>query len=103
MTKSEQLNENASLPIVVCPHLGLEEDEHTCTAYPSGWNVCYHAKPVATIKLDHQQKVCLTLEHRYCPMFKSEKKKALPTRLRGGRRGISSKSSRLIFSIVKRD
>lgn len=103
MAKVDRLSKDNSSLMTVCPHLGLEEDEHTCAAYPSEWNVCYRAKPVATVSLGHQQRSCLTSEYRSCPMVQSEKKKKLPVRLRGRRKVAVQKTSRLIFSVIKRN
>ncbi len=65
-----------------CPYLGLREDSDTALGFPSEWNFCHRAKPVAIPNQEHQQNFCLTTQHVNCPVFSTEKKSSLPKDLR---------------------
>ena len=73
-TISSQLNTR-------CPYLGLKEDADTALGFPSMWNFCHNAKPIATPHQEHQQEVCLTETHKVCLVFLVEEKNALPADL----------------------
>ncbi len=60
------INEN---PGRMCPHLGLNDDPATSLAYPSAWNHCHRAHPLAIASLDQQRTHCLTAAHTACPLF----------------------------------
>ena len=88
------LNNNPETPKLekrICPHLGLLEDEQTCLAYPSRWNICHHAQPASAVGLEHQRMICLLPAHTSCPVFQSEEAMPLPEQLRGHRHPISSR------------
>jgi hypothetical protein len=93
--------DGAHSPVDTCPHLGLEEDAQTCTAYPSRWNICHHSKPASVVRLEHQRNVCLSSGHANCPVFQDEKIQALPVHLRGRRKATEGNLSRSIMSVNK--
>ena len=101
MSKVEHPQEPLPLQAEICPHLGLEEDEQTCTAYPSRWNLCHRSRPIAVVRLEHQRKICLSSHHIKCPVFQSETLQALPVQLRGRRRVAGKKSPHLIIPTTK--
>ncbi len=39
---------------VICPHMAIEDDPTTSLAYPSSMNLCFHARPVVSPNLTHQ-------------------------------------------------
>jgi len=71
-------NEN---PMMMCPHIGLEDDPATSLGYPSAWNFCHHAKPIAVAHLDHQRAYCLTAKHTICPLFLKSENSPMPAEL----------------------
>jgi hypothetical protein len=83
-----------------CPHLGLREDEQTCLAYPSEWNLCYRAKPVWGVSLEHQRKICLSPVYARCPLFQRERVGPLPKQLRGARPAIYTRRTILILLLI---
>ncbi len=78
MTVSLEKTEDLS---VRCPRLGLSDDADTAFGFPSKWNYCHSAKPIAAPKLAHQRKICLSSEHTLCPVLNSEERKSLPKNL----------------------
>jgi LysM repeat protein len=69
----------------VCPYLGLVEDSQTTLSFPSGSNLCYHAKPVASPNLEYQRLVCLKgRRHTLCPVFTRSEIAPLPPDISGG-------------------
>lgn len=65
----------------MCPHIGLKDDPATSAAYPSVWNYCYRAKPIAIASLDHQRMYCLTAAHTACPLFLKPESTPMPAEL----------------------
>jgi len=72
-------NEN---PGTMCPHIGLEDDPATSLGYPSAWNYCHRAKPIAIASLDHQRTHCLTAAYTACPLFLEQGVTSMPAELR---------------------
>jgi len=66
----------------ICPHLGLIDDAQTSLAFPSGWNNCYHCKPVTSVDLGHQRDYCLTPQHKLCIVYAQAADRSLPRQLR---------------------
>lgn len=83
-----------------CPHLGILEDAQTCTAYASEWNLCYCAKPVSAVSLEHQRKICLSPVYTRCPVFQRESAAPLPKQLRRERTVSGSKKALLAVMIL---
>lgn len=83
-----------------CPHLGIREDSQTCLAYPAQWNLCYRAKPVSTVSLEHQRKLCLSPVYTGCPVFLSERSGPLPKQFRGVRTTRGFKWALLLVVIL---
>jgi len=73
------MNENLNR---ICPHLGLKDDAATSLAYPSAWNQCHQAHPLAIASLDHQRTHCLTAAHTTCPLFLATGDIPMPDELR---------------------
>ncbi len=71
-------NEN---PGTMCPHIGLKDDPATSLGYPSAWNYCHRAKPIAVAGLDHQRTYCLTAAHAACPLFLKPESSPMPAEL----------------------
>ena len=65
-----------------CPHLGIREDPQTCLGYPSEWNLCYHAWPVAAVSLEQQRLQCLSPVYTRCPVYLRRRRAPLPRQLR---------------------
>ena len=85
------MDSTQGIPGGICPHLGLADDPQTALSYPSLWNECQRARPVAAPNLEHQQSYCLKDSHTTCPVFmRKEGRAALPAeiraRLNGARR-----------------
>ena len=70
---------------LICPFLGFEEDPSTALAYPTKYNYCYKAKPIAPVSLAHQRLRCLTDSYTECPVFQREETGPLPKEIRGER------------------
>jgi len=68
-------------PGTMCPHIGLEDDPATSLGYPSAWNCCHRAKPIAVAGLDHQRAYCLTAKHTICPLFLEPEGSPMPAEL----------------------
>jgi LysM repeat protein len=66
----------------VCPFLGVSDDPGTALSFPSASNLCYHAKPIASVKLAHQAAYCLVSRHEKCPVFKTAGDKPLPIEIK---------------------
>ena len=60
-TNNDQIN--------TCPFLGLNDDNTSHMAFTSPENHCYHCKPIAPIKLEHQNDYCLDPNFLTCPIF----------------------------------
>ncbi|MGB7876167.1 MAG: ParA family protein [Anaerolineales bacterium] len=75
--QEERLNGKGSF----CTHLGKDEDPQTMLAYPSIWNKCHRAKPIASPSLSHQNIFCLSNNYSSCPMLQKTRG-SLPTHLR---------------------
>jgi LysM repeat protein len=68
----------------VCPYLGLLQDSQTTLSFPSGSNLCYHAKPLASPSLEYQRSVCLKgRRHTLCPVFSRSELAPLPPEITG--------------------
>ncbi len=65
----------------ICPYLGQRSDPETALSYPSELNCCFHAKPVAAIKVGHQEDFCLTNGYSNCSVYASEVGIPLPPSL----------------------
>ncbi|NOY99954.1 MAG: hypothetical protein GXP40_12280 [Chloroflexi bacterium] len=75
-----------------CPYLGMRDDPETALGFPSNWNYCHNAKPVAIPDLEHQRNACLTARHTACPVFCAEKRGSLPKDLRVPDPGMSGRT-----------
>ena len=65
-------------------YLGLAEDSQTTLSFPSGSNLCYHAKPLASPNLEYQRLVCLKgRRHTLCPVFIRSEIGPLPPDING--------------------
>jgi hypothetical protein len=64
----------------VCPYLGSWEDPVTARSYVTHENCCYHVKPAATVKAEHQRTYCLTYQHTQCPIYRHQTEINLPAR-----------------------
>ena len=71
-------NEN---PGTMCQHIGLADDPATSLGYPSAWNYCHRAKPIAVAGLDHQRTYCLSAKHMLCPLFLEPEGTPMPAEL----------------------
>lgn len=69
----------------VCPHLGLMDDAETSLAFPSIWNNCHRARPIASPKIKHQGEFCLCANYRECPVYLSQQTLPLPVNVRAPR------------------
>jgi LysM repeat protein len=78
-------NEN---PETMCPHIGLKDDPATSLGYPSAWNYCHRAKPIAVAGLDHQRTYCLTATHVTCPVFLKPESSPMPAELQAPDNGL---------------
>jgi hypothetical protein len=73
----------------VCPYLGLLQDSQTALSFPSGSNLCYHAKPVASPSMEYQRLVCLKArQHTLCPVFTRSELAPLPPEVIGSSANI---------------
>ncbi|MBK9926033.1 MAG: hypothetical protein IPP66_12175 [Anaerolineales bacterium] len=103
MSNFEHQHEDRSAKINICPYLGLEEDRQTCMAYPSEWNACHRAKPVALVKVEHQRTACLSHGYEKCVVFQLKEIRALPVQLTGYRKPKKNKLRRVVnLSMNKR-
>lgn len=71
-----------------CPHIGLEEDKHTCMSFATSSHLCFMLGKPKSIPIDHQLTYCMHDEHLRCPvllngekMFPVEKQKPLAATL----------------------
>jgi hypothetical protein len=78
-------NENVG---AMCPHIGLEDDPATLLGYPSAWNYCHRAKPIAVAGLDHQRMYCLSAAHATCPLFLKPEGSPMPASLHAPHNGL---------------
>lgn len=76
-----------------CPLLGLPDDPETAFAFSTDANHCHKSIPPASVRLNHQQKYCLSAEYVSCPLFRQRSKVALPGRRRPLTERISPSSS----------
>jgi len=85
MTSADIVPENAKeRQSKVCPYLGLLQDSQTTLAFPSGANLCYHAKPLASPNLEYQRAFCLKgRQHTQCPVFTRTELAPLPPEISG--------------------
>jgi len=111
-------NQNHSIPpdgLGYCPHLGLQEDGSTCLAYPSKWNYCHQANPIAPPKLEYQRLTCLNAAHKECDLYLSPSGSKMPQDLRYQRKktpkvfsyaikilGVGALIGVLVFSFIYR-
>ncbi len=73
----------------VCPYLGLLQDSQTALSFPSGSNLCYHAKPLASPSMEYQRLVCLKArQHTLCPVFTRSELAPLPPEVIGSSANI---------------
>jgi LysM domain len=73
----------------VCPYLGLLQDSQTALSFPSGSNLCYHAKPMASPSMEYQRLVCLNgRRHTLCPVFTRSELAPLPPEVIGSSANI---------------
>lgn len=72
-TNNDQIN--------TCPFLGLNDDNTSHMAFTSPENHCYHCKPIAPIKLEHQNDYCLDPNFLTCPIFTDKEGRRMPNNL----------------------
>lgn len=72
-TNNDQIN--------TCPFLGLNDDNTSHMAFTSPENHCYHCKPIAPIKLEHQNDYCLDPNFLTCPVFTDKEGRRMPNNL----------------------
>ncbi len=82
MNASRNISEND------CPFLGLKEDSETYFGFPTPANYCYQLKKPDAINPAYQERVCLTPNHRSCPVYNKEWKGRLPAGIRHNRKII---------------
>jgi LysM repeat protein len=87
------MEEEKHLENRVCPYLGQRSDPGTAMSYPTGLNCCFHAKPIATIELGHQEEFCLTTGYPNCEEYAMKPETRLPAGLHGSTRRRSRKKS----------
>jgi len=91
---------------VICPYIAFEDDPDTAVAYPSVFNCCYHAKPVAPVTLAVQRKYCLSGKHQECQVYQRGEALALPKSFRGksakqvSRKGWVSFSALAVVAVI---
>lgn len=61
-----------------CPYIGLADNSSTNLSFPSEGNFCHHASPVAPVKLEHQERFCLTAQYSACPVYQMRTRGPLP-------------------------
>ena len=85
-------------PGKVCPFLGLQDDSQTSLYFPSGLNLCYHSRPLASPSLHHQQAFCLKgKQHTVCPVFTRTTLEPLPPEIT-----LSSKKQPLLGGPIEK-
>ena len=67
--------------IITCPFLGLNDDNTSHMAFTSPENHCYHCKPIAPIKLEHQNDYCLDPKFLTCPIYNDKEGGRMPNNL----------------------
>ena len=67
--------------ITTCKFLGLRTDPRSLASYPSASNCCYGCLPEAVPTLVHQRELCLTKEHKICPVYLAENPIPMPREL----------------------
>ena len=72
-TNNDQIN--------TCPFLGLNDDNTSHMAFTSPENHCYHCKPIAPIKLEHQNDYCLDPNFLTCSIFTDKEGRRMPNNL----------------------
>lgn len=78
-----------------CPHLGLMDDAGTSLAFPSVWNNCHRARPIASPKIKHQGDFCLCANYLECPVFLSQQTIPLPQDVRAPRNRVNKSPNTL--------
>lgn len=81
-----------------CPLLGLPDDPETAFAYSTDANHCHKSIPPASVRLNHQQKYCLSANYVSCSLFRQRGNVRLPGRRRRLAKQLSLTSS---FSRLK--
>lgn len=76
-----------------CPLLGLVDDPDTAFAFSTDANHCHNTVPPASVRLNHQQKYCLSADYVSCPLFRQRDKVSLPARRRPLKKRLSVSSS----------
>lgn len=67
--------------VTTCKFLGLRTDPRSLASYPSASNCCYGCLPEAVPTLVHQRELCLTKEHKICPVYLAENPIPMPREL----------------------
>lgn len=83
-----------------CPFVGLADDSQTRLAYPSAWNVCYHALPPAAAREEHQRLYCLTSGYLACPVLRGKRDAPLPDAIRAPKVESSQRRRMTSWSVV---
>jgi len=82
MDKNESDMAGNSEPLTPqCPYVGLVDDPTTSLGYPSVWNYCHRAKPLAVAHADQQRVYCLTTKHTECPLFLKSENSPMPAEM----------------------
>ena len=77
-----------------CPHLGLRQNPESRFGIPTSANFCHKVTPVESVRRAYQEKVCLSAEHKSCPIFQQDWQRRLPLDVRGR---PSKKSKRINY------
>ncbi|MBE0684607.1 MAG: LysM peptidoglycan-binding domain-containing protein [Anaerolineaceae bacterium] len=60
-----------------CPSLGLKNDDYNHMTYATIYHYCYHQAKPRAINLSHQNELCLSENHKSCPIFLSNNRMIL--------------------------
>ena len=80
-----------------CPHLGLRQNPESRFGIPTSANFCHKVTPVESVRRAYQEKVCLSAEHKSCPIFQQDWQRRLPLDVRGR---SSKKSKRINYFLL---
>ncbi|MDX1662577.1 MAG: LysM peptidoglycan-binding domain-containing protein [Candidatus Promineifilaceae bacterium] len=65
-------------PLLTCPYLGLPDDPETNYLFAVSMHQCHNVEPQTAVRLDHQQRYCLSSEYSRCPLYQAPEKVKLP-------------------------
>jgi capsular exopolysaccharide synthesis family protein len=76
--KTQPRTDKKAMKPTTCPFLGLENDSTTALGFPSEGNFCHHARPIAPVRIEHQDEYCLSAGHINCPIYQRVQAAPLP-------------------------